>query len=192
MTINKQFQVPEKIIGPGDYYSSLDNIVISTLLGSCIAVALYDVSIPVGGLNHFMLPESKTGHSDLGTLSARFGINAMELLMNDIFKKGGAKRQLHAKVFGGSTMLDFGQPATINVSRMNIEFVFQFLETEKIPVDSYSVGGEMPRKVFFFPHSSRILMKYSRTFSDSVSRRENVYAHALLESVQNKGRQVLF
>ena len=192
MRFNAQLSRPEQYIGPGGFYSSRDDIVISTLLGSCISVALYDRAVPVGGLNHFMLPESRDDASALGAESSKFGVNAMELLINDILKKGGEKKRLRAKVFGGSTVIALKAEAIINVPKMNIEFVFGFLDVERIPVDSYSVGGALARKIYFFPHDARVLMRYSGSGSSGIAHREIIYSNRLLEEERNEGRPILF
>ena len=185
MRFNAQLSRPEQYIGPGGFYSSRDDIVISTLLGSCISVALYDLAVPVGGINHFMLPESRVAESALGAESAKFGVNAMELLINDILKKSGAKKRLRAKVFGGSTVIALKAEAIINVPKMNIDFIFSFLGVERIPVDSYSVGGSLARKIYFFPHDARVLMRYSGSGASGIAHREVMYSNRLLEQERN-------
>lgn len=174
---NPHFGKPERYIGPGEFYSSGDDIVISTLLGSCIAVSLHDPVAKVGGLNHFMLP-TRSGDRD----SAKYGVNAMELLINDLMKKGAARARFRAKVFGGGSMLSASDAKVFDVPKMNIDFAFQFLELEGIPVDSYSVGGADPRRVYFFPASGKVLVKYSKPGAGTaVARVEREYAHRLAE-----------
>lgn len=192
MTLNAQFGKPERYIKPGEYFSSRDDVVISTLLGSCIAVALFDASIAGGGLNHFMLPYPRGVDDASLSSSAKFGVNAMELLINDLLKLGAKKDRLRAKVFGGSAVIDYDKAATYDIPEMNIRFIIEFLDTERIPVDSLSVGGRLPRKVYFFPATSRVLMKYTRSESSALSRRENAYAHKLVEEARNAGRPILF
>jgi chemotaxis protein CheD len=192
LKFNQQFARPEHYIGPGDYYSSGDDIVISTLLGSCIAVALYDTNLPMGGLNHFMLPFPKVQSDSLFSNSAKYGVHAMEVLINDMLKKGCRKEKLRAKVFGGSTVISYAQEATYNIPRMNIDFIFRFLETERIPVDSYSVGGARPRKIFFFPVTAKVLMKYSKAEDTGLAHHENLYSLKILEETENAGKPVLF
>lgn len=192
LRFNAQLNRPEKYIQPGGFYSSRDDIVISTLLGSCISVALYDRALPIGGLNHFLLPFPKGTDAALYGVSSKYGVNAMELLINDMLKKGGEKRRLRAKVFGGSTVINLQREATYDIPKMNISFVFEFLETERIPVDSYSVGGVQPRRILFLPHEARILMKFSKASASSLVKREGRYSHALLEETENAGKPILF
>lgn len=192
MRLNAQFSLPEQYVLPGEFYSSRDDIVISTLLGSCISVVLYDLSVPVGGLNHFMLPVSRSPKGDEEADRAKYGVNAMELLVNDILKKGGEKRRLRAKVFGGSTVISLGKEAAINVPKMNIEFVFWHLDVERIPVDAYSVGGTLARRILLFPKTARVLMRFSGSESSVLARREAAYSNRLREQERNDGRAILF
>ncbi len=190
--MNIHFDKPEKYIGPGEFYASREDVVISTLLGSCISVALYDPDLKIGGLNHFMLPFPHAVTGEILSTNAKYGVNAMEVLINDILKKGGQKNKLKAKVFGGSAVLDYQKEATYNIPKMNISFAFEFLDTERIPVEAYSVGGTRPRKIFFFPREARILMKYSKSSSPGLAKRESHYSQILMEQTANGGKPILF
>ena len=88
---------------PGQYYvTDRPDEMISTLLGSCIAACIRDPAVRVGGLNHFMLPD---GEGDLDGLASRYGVHAMEHLINDILKRGGRRDRLEIKLFGGGRIL---------------------------------------------------------------------------------------
>ena len=184
MTTNPHFGIPEITIAPGETAVSSEQVVISTLLGSCIAVALFDRVMHAGGLNHFLLPFPKSGSvfSDAG----RYGVHAMELLINDLLKLGVKRERLHAKVFGGSAMLSHREQAVYNVPKMNIQFIFEFLDLEKIPVDSYSVGGNLPRKVFFFPDTGKVLMRFTKKTLPALERRETEYSLELQEKTNGQ------
>jgi chemotaxis protein CheD len=189
---NAQFGVDEFYVFPGAFYSSREDIVISTLLGSCIAVALYDTNVPIGGLNHFMLPSPKPIASPLLSDSAKYGIMAMELLINDMLKQGGAKGRMRAKVFGGSTVLQLDRQPTYDIPKKNIEFVFDFLQNERIPIDSYSVGGTRSRKIYFFPRTTKVLMRFGHAGATGLVRRETEYAQELRERYANAGKPIFF
>ncbi|WP_342078576.1 chemotaxis protein CheD [Yoonia sp. SS1-5] len=128
----------------GDYAVSADpSVVMSTVLGSCIAVCLYDQTAGVGGMNHFLLA-TQGGHS---SRDLKYGVNAMELLINKVLQAGGDRRRLVAKMFGGARMTDHAR----DIGRSNAEFAADFLEREGIPCLSQSVGGERARRVQFTP-----------------------------------------
>ncbi|WP_083100474.1 chemotaxis protein CheD [Pseudophaeobacter leonis] len=125
----------------GEYRVSTDpKVVFSTVLGSCISACIYDAENGVGGMNHFLL-----ANANGNDVSARYGIHAMELLINGIMKKGAQRNNLKAKVFGGAKM-------SVNLSDIgasNSHFVQHFLKDEGIPVISSSVGGNSARRVRF-------------------------------------------
>lgn len=128
--------------------------VVRTVLGSCIAVCLRDPSARVGGMNHFLLPAGASGDA----VSARYGVHAMELLINDCMKHGAQRSALEAKVFGGGHVLRVRETDG-NVPQSNIKFALHFLETEGIPIVSRDLGGYAAREVYFFTDTGRILMK---------------------------------
>ncbi len=141
---------------PGEYYATKDDLMITTLLGSCIAVCLYDPKHKVGGMNHFLLPEGGDG-GDLMSTSGRYGVYAMELLINHIVKLGGARKHLRAKVFGGGNVIK--SMTHSKVGDQNVTFIMGFLKNEGIPIDAEDVLDIYPRKVNFFPFSGRVMMK---------------------------------
>ena len=136
----------------GQVYSTADpNLVLTTVLGSCVATCLYDDVNRVGGLNHFLLPDG--GPSNAASKS--FGVHAMELLINDILKLGAYKPNLVAKVFGGATMIT----SQSNVGQRNAEFAMNFLKTEGIRCAKTDLGGQMARRIRFWPTNGLAQMK---------------------------------
>jgi len=135
-------------IGGGD--ASAEPVVLTTLLGSCVAACLHDPVAGVGGMNHFMLPGEDRG----GPLPSRFGVHAMELLINRIMQLGGDRRRLQAKVFGGGNVLSAFRGAR-SVADANVAFVRRFLETEGIPVVAERLGGTRPVEVRFHTATGR-------------------------------------
>jgi chemotaxis protein CheD len=126
----------------GDYKVTTDpEVKFSTVLGSCIAACIYDAEHGVGGMNHFLLASSN-GQS---SANARYGIHAMELLINGIMKQGARRANLKAKVFGGAKM----SANLSDIGANNASFVQKFLQDEGIPVISSSVGGTSARRVRF-------------------------------------------
>lgn len=136
---------------PGEYYVTQDNMVVMTVLGSCIAACLWDPTVRVGGMNHFMLPE---GGADT---SGRYGSYAMELLINEMMKLGARRETLQAKVFGGGQVMH--SFTTMNVGERNTRFVLDYLQTERIAIVSKDVLDIHPRKVCFFPATGKAMVK---------------------------------
>lgn len=170
---NRRFQKDVAVLHPGEYLSTDEDIIISTVLGSCIAVALYDPVVALGGLNHFMLPGELHNRKFFADESGRYGMFAMELLINDMLKAGAKKNRLVAKVFGGGHVLD---NTSGKIPESNILFARDFLETEAIPILSHDVGGTSARKILFFAASARVLVKrFAGRKAQTVEREEQEY-----------------
>lgn len=135
---------------PGEYFVHHEDLLIMTTLGSCIAACLWDRNARVGGMNHFMLPE---GSGDSG----RYGSYAMELLINEMMKRGATRAGMEAKVFGGGQVISGMN--SLNVGERNTAFVLDYLKTERIPVLSKDVLDIYPRKVCFLPASGKAMVK---------------------------------
>jgi chemotaxis protein CheD len=135
---------------PGEWFVYDEDILLATTLGSCIAACLWDRNAHIGGMNHFMLPD---GDGDSG----RYGSFAMELLINELLKRGATRGTLEAKVFGGGQVI--GGMTSINVGERNTTFVLDYLRTERIPVVSKDVLEIYPRKVCFLPASGKAMVK---------------------------------
>ena len=135
---------------PGEYFVDSEDLLVMTTLGSCIAACLWDRNARVGGMNHFMLPE---GSGDSG----RYGSYAMELLINEMMKRGASRMTMEAKIFGGGAVISGMN--TINVGERNTKFVTDFLATERIPIVSKDVLDIYPRKVCFLPASGKAMVK---------------------------------
>ncbi|TXT38879.1 MAG: chemotaxis protein CheD [Comamonadaceae bacterium] len=146
------FQYDAVKVLPGEYFVSNEDIMIMTVLGSCISACIWDARIRAGGMNHFMLPEGDSADG-----GGRYGSYAMELLINQMIKMGSRRETMQAKVFGGAqVMAGF---TSMNVGERNTKFVLDYLATERIPVVSQDVLDIHPRKVCFFPVTGRALVK---------------------------------
>jgi chemotaxis protein CheD len=144
---------------PGEWFvSDSDQLVVTTTLGSCIAACLWDRERRIGGMNHFMLPE---GDGDSG----RYGSYAMELLINEMMRRGSLRSALEAKVFGGGRVI--AGASALNVGERNTAFVLEYLRTERIPVVSKDVLDVFARKVCLLPASGKAMVKRLSAGSDS-------------------------
>ena len=146
------FQYNAVKVLPGEYFVASENLAIVTVLGSCIAACLWDTRMQVGGMNHFMLPDSESSES-----SGRYGSYAMELLINEMLKLGARRESMQAKIFGGGQVMH--NFTTMNVGERNTEFVKQYLHTERIPLVSEDVLDIYPRKVVYFPATGKAMVK---------------------------------
>lgn len=159
---------------PGEYYVTGNCTLIVTVLGSCIAACIRDPESGIGGMNHFLLPGNDDPETNPLAESARYGAYAMELLINHLLKLGAARNRLEAKIFGGGNVL---KGFTVNtVGQRNAEFVMDYLQQEAIPVLASDVGGDYPRKVYYFPEDGRVMVKRIRIMHNStILDRESEY-----------------
>ena len=155
---------------------------LSTLLGSCVAVCLFDPALKIGGINHFMLPEmgrSKYGDVD-SLLSGNF---AMEALLNALLGRGARKPRLQAKAFGGGTIIDSDASAP-NIGMRNASFAKEWLQREGIPLLSSDFLGPWSRKIIFLPFNGEAFCKRLVTnmaTASVIAREERSYAETLLQ-----------
>ncbi len=133
-----------------------EDVVLSTLLGSCVAACLWDEAAQVGGMNHFLLPHAQTLGRE--TENVLHGVHAMELLINDLLKAGASRGRLQAKLFGGSWL----RAGLTDVGDQNATFAERFLLAEGIAVVGGSLRGDKGRRVQFWPMSGRARMIWLR------------------------------
>jgi chemotaxis protein CheD len=173
---------------PGEFFVYDEDVLIMTTLGSCIAACLWDRQARVGGMNHFMLPEG-TGQAD--NSSGRYGSYAMELLINEMMKKGASRLTMEAKVFGGGAVISGMN--TINVGERNTQFVLDYLKTERIPVVSRDVLDVYPRKVCFLPASGKAMVKrLAPASAEAVVAQDRVAAQKAAPAITGGGSIDLF
>lgn len=147
---------------PAALYASREPFQINTILGSCVAVCLYDPVLKYGGMCHYMLP---LWNGD-GLASPKYGNIAIEKLMEKMINFGSKKYNLKAKIFGGGEVIDTTTPH-FNIGHRNIILANDMLKEENIPVISSSVGGKLGRKIIFFTDSGEVKQRYVQRHSDN-------------------------
>ena len=155
---DKKFSKDSVYISPGEFHVTDSDMIIQTLLGSCISVCLYSDYTNLVGMNHFMLPKMVDPNTFTQSTSGRYGMYAMEVLINSFIKMNIEKNQLKAKVFGGGNVIDLVRHQD-GVASNNIKFIINFLDDEKIPIISSHLGGSKARKILFFSSSKKVLLK---------------------------------
>ena len=143
-------------VGQGEHLITGDpEVMLTTILGSCVAMCLRDPVARIGGMNHFLLPSGRTDGADEGR---RYGAYAMEVLINGVLTAGGRRDRLEAKLFGGGRMFD----GLADVGVANATFAEKFLADERIPIIASSLRGHGARRVQFWPATGRALQKSVR------------------------------
>jgi chemotaxis protein CheD len=175
---DRTFDCDAAKILPGEFYCTYKDMLIVTVLGSCVSACIRDRVSGIGGMNHFMLPDGGDASDPLISASARYGTYAMEVLINELMKSGARRENLEATVFGGGNVLR-GLTA-LNVGERNAEFVRAYLKAEGIRVLAEDLNDIFPRKVYFFPRTGRVLVKKLRELNNNtLVNREQDYASRL-------------
>jgi len=141
----------------GEYLVSGRPKVLYTLLGSCVAVCLFDESASIGGMNHILLPGRAIDSERLGNV-ARFGHDAVELLVQALVEAGASRRRLKAKLFGGGHVIHQMDEATSPGYR-NVAFINRLMRDERIPVLTSDLGGYEARKIWFRTDTAEVLLR---------------------------------
>lgn len=175
---DRTFDCDAAKILPGEYYFTNKDMLIVTVLGSCVSACIRDRVSGVGGMNHFMLPDGGENSDNPVSASMRYGTYAMEVLINELQKAGAKRENLEAKVFGGGNVLRGF--TTINVGERNAKFVLDYLRMEKMRIVAEDLNDIFPRKVYFFPKTGKVLVKKLKVeHNDTLKRRELDYASRL-------------
>lgn len=189
-------ELPRVDVQPGERYATNGARDLRTLLGSCVSACLYDPVARVAGLNHFLLaaPHYSRNMPFTATDAGRYGIHAMELLINDMVKLGASRLRLNAKVFGGASLLGFScEDNFLCVSDINQRFVREYLATERIPIVSEDLGGQLGRVIHFHSDSFRVYRRFiQRRATTVIEEKERKYWRIALEEKPEGGEPILF
>ena len=181
---DSHFQRPGVKLLPNEFYTTGEDMVLVTVLGSCVAACIQDRTAGIGGMNHFMLPDDGADSAHALTAasdSMRYGAYAMEVLINELIKAGGRRERFEAKVFGGAAVL--AGMTTMNIGDRNAAFVRRYLATENIRIVAEDLQGSHPRKVAFLPRTGQVMVKKLRLSQDaSVAEREQQLAAQTAEA----------
>jgi chemotaxis protein CheD len=173
-----KYKLPIHFLNPGEYYATDRPEILSTMLGSCISVCLIDERNQIGGMNHFMLPGCISSDEILISEIGRYGLYAMELLIGEIIKKGGDRKAIKGRCFGGGAVLRFRQ-SDGDVPEANIRFIRKYFELEGIPLIAEDLGGAQGRKIYFFVPGGRVLLKRFKDVTEELIQLEKTYKGSL-------------
>jgi chemotaxis protein CheD len=151
---DSRFQAIAVKVLPGQHYvTDRPDEMLVTVLGSCVAACIRDPVAEVGGMNHFMLPESVSGNWGAEAAALRYGNHAMSQLIAEILWNKGQLDRLEVKLFGGSAVNG------ARVGEDNATFARRFLQDAGLKVVAQHLGGTAPRALKYFPVSGRVLMR---------------------------------
>jgi chemotaxis protein CheD len=174
---------------PGEYYvtTKADEVLV-TILGSCVSACIRDPKIGVGGMNHFMLPQSNGRNWGDDPKSTRYGNFAMEKLLNELLKAGCARDRLEIKVFGGGNVID----STNAIGSENSDFVLRYLDAEGLRCAAQDLKGQQPRRIHYFPATGKVVRRLLGTGETSAIAREETEYVSRISTRQTYGEVDLF
>ena len=174
---------------PGEYFvTSRPDEVLVTVLGSCVAACVRDSRTGIGGMNHFMLPQSRAGNWAGDLQSTRFGNFAMEKLVNELLKAGCSRNSLEIKVFGGGNVTDTQNA----IGTENSKFILRYLEAEGMRCAAQDLGGQLPRRIHYHPATGKVVRRLLGTGKSTAVAREEIEYGSRLSTRTVAGEIQLF
>ncbi len=176
--------IPKIHVNIGQLHACRGKAILNTLLGSCVSACLFDSEARVAGMNHILLVHKPdVDHFDAST---RYGIHAMEILINEMLKLGARRSRIHAKAFGGGNVLSMGDPDNTPGQR-NVEFLLNFLHLENIPLLAYDFGGPWTRVIDFHTDTYEVFVKKTqKKLRDSTIAEETRFQNAVVHDVDHE------
>lgn len=161
---NKTFGINVIKIFAGDWFiSNKQDEMLATILGSCVSACVRDPVLALGGMNHFLLPGDEKDNIATGD-AARYGVFAMESLINGLLKAGAQKSRLEFKVFGGGNVIN----NSAKIGSKNAKFIRDFLRREGYRITAEDLEGEYPRSLHYYPTSGKVMMRKLKRKEDYV------------------------
>jgi chemotaxis protein CheD len=154
---DREFGVAAVKLLPGEYFVTADDMVLTTVLGSCVSACIRDAVAGIGGMNHFMLPDEADPALRNEAASMRYGAYAMDVLLDQLLKAGAKRERLEAKVFGGGAVL--ANMTLLNIGERNADFVLRYLQVERVRIAGQDLRGKLPRRINFFPLTGRVAVR---------------------------------
>lgn len=180
------------ILYPGDYFATMDDCLLATVTGSCVAVCLYDAAHRIGGVGHFILPGAMGTEDLVADEVAKHGITAMEHLIGEMVKLGGTRKSLRATLYGAGNFIQ--GTATDVTSGGNIRFLHEYFQFEKINIYQEDLGGNLRRKIFFCPRTGASFRKFLKNNHDhsEFMQLEREYINNMFINKEKYGTVILF
>lgn len=182
--------IRRRVLRPGEHFVTGEPMILTTLLGSCVSVCLYDPVARLMGMNHFLLPmRNPAGRATmLESDAGRYGLWAMEILINELLNRGARRERLRAKAFGGGNVLRIAAeslPDRYCIGTSNVRFVKQFLDQDGIPLVAQDLGGVEGRQIHFHGGDYSVyLRRIPRTNVERILKEERHYLQSAIVAKQ--------
>lgn len=179
---DKRFSIDAVKLLPGQYFVTTQDKMLVTVLGSCVAACLYDPETGIGGMNHFMLPAVLRPDQQTAKTFTKYGVFAMQKLLETLTRMGAKPANFEAKVFGGGHVMEGF--ASCDVGTQNARFIEQFMATNEIPIVSRDLYQDYARKVYFLPQTGEVQMRRIRRLNNTtIIEREKAHRISLSRRV---------
>jgi chemotaxis protein CheD len=190
---SNKFRKALYVLYPGDYFATRDDCILGTVIGSCVAVCIFDPTRKLGGMVLFIVPGTMGTEGIVNDEIARCGILSMEYLMGELVKVGGDRHFIKAKIFGAgysNTGINNSGP----LADANIRFIHEYLTLENIPVERSDLGGDFRRKLYFEPQAGTVYRQILKNNEESSEfmKMEKEYIDSEFRNKKRTGRVVLF
>lgn len=169
-----------KVFSGDCHVSSHEDDMMVTVLGSCIAACIRDPIAHIGGMNHFLLPDSINAQD----APMRYGAYSMEKLINDIMKGGGRRERLEIKIFGGGNVIE----SSAMIGDKNVKFIKEYLQNEGLKIAQHDLGGKSPRRIHYYPYTGKVMMRKINKEDEiqNVKQEEKTYSSKLNYSANHE------
>jgi len=190
---NNRTGKPVMIIYPGEHYATNEDFYVATVVGTCLAVCIYDIRVKVGGMVNFVVPGTAGTNNLIHDDIFRIGILNMEYLMGDLVKLGCDRHFMKAKIFGAG-YIDDSPRNSISLTENNIKFVRDYFAFEKIDIEKSDLGGHLRRKIYFSPLTGAVFRRHLRNneeYSEFIAL-EREYVESEFKNRERSGKIILF
>ena len=181
------------IIYPGEHYATNEDFYVASVVGTCLAVCVYDIRVKAGGMVNFVVPGTAGTNNLLHDDIFRIGILNMEYLMGDLVKLGCDRHFMKAKIFGAGYINDSAHNS-IALTENNIKFVRDYFAFEKIDIEKSDLGGHLRRKIYFSPLTGAVFRRHLRNneeYSEFIAL-EREYVESEFKNRERSGKIILF
>ncbi|MDH5648783.1 MAG: chemoreceptor glutamine deamidase CheD [Gammaproteobacteria bacterium] len=169
-----RFEIEAAKILPGEFYVTEQHKMVVTVLGSAVCACVRDRARGIGGMNHFMLADRGSGAQNPDSRAVKYGVYAMETLIEQLMCAGAQRKYLEAKVFGGAKLMQHGSGP--DIGKLTSDFLISHLKSQKIKIAAKSMGGSYPRKVYYFPRTGLVLVRrLLKANNNTILEREKEY-----------------
>lgn len=146
----------KSFLKPGEIFVSREPVIVSTILGSCVAITVFNERLKAGGICHALLPENRSLQDDG---YGRYVDSAIAHILRSMVAMGIRKEEMEIKLFGGADVLEILDAKKSSVGRQNVERALEIVKSEGLLLTHSDVGGKTGRNIRFYTHTGAVLLR---------------------------------